>query len=87
MSENMSNEDLLQFYTDQWDKYRKTINALQFVFSYLHRHWIQVAHIRGFKSIHEINIVIHIYCLLYSTNRTIFLVNHVNMARSFLKAD
>jgi cullin 1 len=87
MSEDMSNEDLLQFYTDQWDKYRKTIYLLQFVFSYLHRHWIQVAHNNGFRSIHEINRVIYIYYLLYSMNQTIFVANNVNMARSFLKTN
>jgi hypothetical protein len=50
----MSNEDLLRFYVDQWNKYQYSSKILNCIFLYLHQHWVPYARQQDFTSIYEI---------------------------------
>ncbi|CAF1098742.1 unnamed protein product [Rotaria sordida] len=53
MNNNISREYLLQFYTDQWNKYKFSSNLLKPIFSYLNREWVQFALKTGYNFIYE----------------------------------
>ncbi len=52
----MSDEDLLRFYIDQWNKYQNSSKFLPGIFHYLDRHWVRTAR-QGFTSIYEVSTV------------------------------
>ena len=47
-------ENFLQFYVKEWDRYTASAKTLNRLFSYLHRYWVRQERDEGKKSIHEV---------------------------------
>ncbi len=52
--DHLQNQDILQFYINQWKKYRISSKILHGICSYLHRHYVRRAYNSGDRDICEI---------------------------------
>lgn len=55
--QDKSGEDILHFYTKEWDAYRLSSKVVGGIFSYLNRHWIKRELDEGNEDIYEIYVV------------------------------
>ncbi|KAG0145520.1 hypothetical protein CROQUDRAFT_658586 [Cronartium quercuum f. sp. fusiforme G11] len=53
-SEEFTGEDLLKYYTDEWDRFTTGASYVHRLFTYLNRHWVKREKDEGRKNIHPI---------------------------------
>lgn len=53
-SEEFSGEELLKFYTDEWDRFTTGATYVHRLFTYLNRHWVKREKDEGRKNVHPI---------------------------------